>query len=397
MVKFLLSAAAAGGADTAQLVRDSEVPDWALVGDKAMISSRYSLRMWELAARAMEDPELPLTVVNRHAVGDLDLYDYLFATAGTLREGLAVSSNYLYMMTTNGQLRVEAETDTETIYSYSYIQAGGRAEELYLQFSVAVFCARAAAATGRPVIPVRVGFAHPAPRRHRAFIETFGTRQVDFGAPATTFTLRNRDLDQPMLGADPALAAILASYAETLPPPHPATWHDHFRQRLAQEVERGSPSLDTLARRLVVSPRTLQRRLAEHGTTWRAELEFVRCQRARQARRAGAADMTQLASHLGYADPRSARRFLRRWNDQAADPAGVPPARDSHHNPFGQESSLGSRTGRGASTSARARSSAGGSGGRPPGGQSAERIVVHGPACRLTWGAAVRLCAYAGK
>jgi len=326
MVRFLLSATAAGGADTGQLARDSEVPGWALVRDKAMISSRCSLRMWELAARAMEDPELPLTIVNRHAVGDLDLYDYLFVTAATLGEGLTASSNYLYLMTTTGQLRVEAETDAETTYSYSYIQADGRAEELYLQFSVAVFCARAAAATGRPVVPVRVGFAHPAPRRHRAFIETFGTRQVDFGAPVTTFTIRNRDLELPMLSADPALARILARYAATLPQPQLATWHDHFRELLAQAVECGSPSLDVLARRFAVSPRTLQRRLAEHDTTWRAELDDVRRQRAHQARRAGAADMTQLASHLGYADPRSARRFLRRSSARAADPADVPRA-----------------------------------------------------------------------
>jgi hypothetical protein len=97
--------------------------------------------------------------------------------------------------------------------------ADGRGADLGLQLSVAVFCARARAGTGQPIVPVRVAFRQRAPRSHRAFTEAFGTAGVDFDAPVTTFTFRTRDLDRPMLGADPALARILARSAATLPPP----------------------------------------------------------------------------------------------------------------------------------------------------------------------------------
>jgi AraC-like DNA-binding protein len=316
MPRFQLAAVAARGADAVRLAHDARLPGWVLASEQAMISPRHALRLWELAEHALGDPDVALTAAARHQVGSLDLFDYLFLTAATLREGLAASARYLPLLTTNGKLRVEAETERETTYAYSYLEADGRGAELALQLSVAVFCARAQGGTGRPVLPLRVGFAQPAPRSHRAFTETFGTRRIDFGAPRATFTFRAEDLDLPMRGADPVLAGILRRYAASLAPPVPASWPEHFRRQLGEAIEDGSASLDALARRLALSSRTLQRRLAEHGTTWRAELDIVRQRHARYASESGAVSTTRLARQLGYADSRSLRRARRRWDSR---------------------------------------------------------------------------------
>ena len=216
MVRFLAQAFAAGGADTRQLTSDAQIPDWVLRGEEAMVSPYFAMRMWELAEHAFEDPQLPLTVVTHLKPGELDLYDYLFTTAPTLRDGFDLGCRYLQLLTTNARLEIEAETDHEVTYSYRYLDADGRGAELALQFSAAVFCARASAGTGQPVAPIRVAFTQPAPRSHRTFSETFGTSRVDFDAPVTTFTFRSQDLNLPMRGADPVLARILTRHAATL-------------------------------------------------------------------------------------------------------------------------------------------------------------------------------------
>jgi AraC-like DNA-binding protein len=146
--------------------------------------------------------------------------------------------------------------------------------------------------------------------------ETLGTGRIDFGAPVTAVTFRSSDPDLPLRTADPALARILSRYAATLPSPPAATWPEHFRRLLAESIDAGAPSLDAVARRLAVSRRTLQRQLAEHGTTWRAELDAVRRRRAHAARQNPSLGAAHLASQLGYADPRSASRALRRWRNQ---------------------------------------------------------------------------------
>jgi AraC-like DNA-binding protein len=319
MVRYLLGASAAGGADPAQLAGDLRLPRWVLQRDEAMISPDYALRLWELAEHALDDPHLPITFAQHYQPGELDLYDYLFATAPTLRDGFAISSRYLHLLTTNARLEMEAENDREVTYAYRYLVADGRGADLALQLSVAIFCARARAGTGRQIVPVRIAFRQSAPRSHRAFAEAFGTARVDFDAPVTTFTFRTRDLDLPMLGADPALARILAAYAATLPPPPELTWRQHFRLLLTRALDEGGASLNEMARRMAVSSRTLQRHLAECGTTWRAELDAARRWRADQLAND---DPASLARHLGYSHARSARRAVQRWaldDDPAAD------------------------------------------------------------------------------
>lgn len=313
MSRLVLSVAAAGGADARVLAREAGVPGWLLGVDGVMLGSAQHGRLWELAGHALQDPCLGLTAVARHRVGDLDLYDYLFSTAGTVREALEASGGFFHLVSTNCSLVPQPQSNGEITYGYRHALAGGWGEELWTQFSIAGFCARISAAVGQPVTPAHVVFAQPPPCSHRPFIETFGTHRIDFGAPAASFTLRPQDLDLPMPGADPALAAILRRYASTLPRPQPMDWLGRFRQVLAETIGEGSISVNALARRLAVSTRTLQRRLAEYGTTWRAELETARQHRAQQAVAAGPPNPARLARQLGYADPRSVRRALRRW------------------------------------------------------------------------------------
>lgn len=289
-------------------------PGWLLGVDRAMIGSAQHGRLWELAAHALGDPCLGLTAVARHRVGDLDLYDYLFTTAPTVREALELSSSFFHLISTNCSLEAQPQPGGEVTYRYQHALAGGWGDELWTQFSIAGFCARISAATGRAVVPAQVGFVQRPPRSQRAFTEMLGTRRIDFGTEVTTFTLRPGDLELPMLGADPALAAILRRYAATLPRPQPPDWLSYFREVLAEAIGDGTVSVNSLARRLDISPRTLQRRLAEHATTWRAELETARRHRARLAIATSRPTMTQLARQLSYADIRSARRAMRRWD-----------------------------------------------------------------------------------
>ena len=188
MARFQLAAFAAAGADAGRLARDADLPLWTLASGDLMVSPRYAMRLWEVAEHALGVPDLALTTVVRYRVGELSLYDYLFTTAATLRDGLAVSSRYLPMLTTNGHLRVAAQSDRETTYSYAYQDADGRGADLALQLSVAVFILRAQAGTGRPVVPVHVAFAQDPPPSHRQFAEVLGTSRIDFGAPVPTFT-----------------------------------------------------------------------------------------------------------------------------------------------------------------------------------------------------------------
>jgi AraC-like DNA-binding protein len=94
-------------------------------------------------------------------------------------------------------------------------------------------------------------------------------------------------------------------------------WADAVRDVIREQLARPAVSLQLAARTLAVSARTLQRRLADEGTSWRAEVDAARRDRAALLLRHGTtAEVT--AARLGYSDSRALRRALRRW-DRAAD------------------------------------------------------------------------------
>jgi AraC-like DNA-binding protein len=71
-------------------------------------------------------------------------------------------------------------------------------------------------------------------------------------------------------------------------------------------------SLAAVARTLALSPRSLQRRLAEEGTSWRDLVDGVRRDRATALLGQGLSRKA-VAARLGFADTRALRGALRRW------------------------------------------------------------------------------------
>jgi AraC-like DNA-binding protein len=75
----------------------------------------------------------------------------------------------------------------------------------------------------------------------------------------------------------------------------------------------GRASLPELAKSLHVSARTLRRRLAERGTSYRELLDEVRRGLALQRVAGSAASFDEIASGLGFNDVSAFYRAFRRW------------------------------------------------------------------------------------
>jgi AraC-like DNA-binding protein len=110
---------------------------------------------------------------------------------------------------------------------------------------------------------------------------------------------------------DPALAPI-----------ERGSCSDVVRELLLSQLDRPQASLREVARALAVGPRTLQRRLVEEWTNWRAELDATRSERAAQLLRQGFTQEVTAATRVGYSSSRALRRARRRWERMTIDAAG---------------------------------------------------------------------------
>jgi AraC-like DNA-binding protein len=250
----------------------------------------------------------------------LHLYDYLLGTAATLGEALAVGYRYVGIVTgADG-------TEIGLVEDDGWVTVVHRAREaldpdinaVLSELGLSVLITRVRQAFGRGITPLHVGVAAAAPAHHRELAEMFGARRIDFGPGSSTMTFARADLGLPMPGADPRLAAVLRRHAETViaAPDITPQWIDRFRQVLAASLAAQDLTLGGVAQRLGMSPRTVQRRLEQDSTSWRAEADAVRREQAGRLQGDGLS-RAAIAARLGYSDARALRRAVHRWDASA--------------------------------------------------------------------------------
>jgi AraC-like DNA-binding protein len=89
------------------------------------------------------------------------------------------------------------------------------------------------------------------------------------------------------------------------------------QQALLEALPDGTPSKPTVARRLGMSARNLQRHLASEGTSFSALLNEARITLARNYVDEGRLSVTEIAFVLGFADTSTFSRAFKRWTGVA--------------------------------------------------------------------------------
>ncbi|WP_078503696.1 AraC family transcriptional regulator ligand-binding domain-containing protein [Streptomyces sulphureus] len=313
--RVLLDLLSRMGVDSRRLARATGLDTDRLTDPAGWVEGRLGMDLLNRAAETVGDPLFGAHFGRDHQPGRLGLFDYLFLTADSLAAAFDTAIRYISVATTGG--------------AYGWAEGGGRpvvertlpggphflhAETYALSWHLTM----ARHATGSPIRPTHVGLVQPAPKRHHALTEILGVDDVDFGCPATTITLKRRDLDLPLLGADPMLAVTLRRHADGRRLPADS-WPERVRAFLSDGFADRPVTLDAAARHLAVSPRMLQQHLREAGTSWRAEVETARDSRAVDLLRNSALPVRAIAIRLGYSDDRAFRRAFHRRHDCGPD------------------------------------------------------------------------------
>ncbi|MEC7522318.1 MAG: helix-turn-helix domain-containing protein [Myxococcota bacterium] len=151
------------------------------------------------------------------------------------------------------------------------------------------------------------------PRDPRPFEDYLGVRMSRGDVTRVTFDAADarepfRTANQAMWSVfEPELRRRLADLEQD------ATFADRTRAVLMEALPSGQGGVDTVARRLAVSSRTLQRRLRSEGTSFKAVVDETRESLARQYLRRTHLTATEIAYLLGFDEATSFFRAFQRW------------------------------------------------------------------------------------
>ena len=166
-----------------------------------------------------------------------------------------------------------------------------------------------------PPRPLEICFAHSQQHPDEVYADLGAP--VRFDAPYSGATFETAVLEQPIKGADPRIGAYLVRHADAVLEPRTAPASLSLDVRVREQIDAGLLvgrfDQPAVARELGMSTRSLQRALKDLGTSFSAQLEQVRRDRAETLLRRSELSIAEVAFMLGYADPRPFYRSFRKW------------------------------------------------------------------------------------
>lgn len=301
-------------ADTAPALRAAGLHAGQLEDPHCLLSPQQLAALLREAGAALGGREAPFVLGQALLPGHFGAASHALLAAPTLRRALGVLAAHPARLSPLLAPHVVFEERVAVLY---WTDAGAPAAmrpflvELHMSAVAALFEWRAGMR-----LPWRHCFNRTAPRHAEAHEAHLGTR-LRFDCQLDAMLIEPEWLDrpwpQPRRAASAAMQQALEHQARAEDDRHSllARLYDHLREPLVQGG--AAPGVEPTAAHFDMSPATLKRRLAAHGTHFQAELDQVRAHVALQLMHCRGYDNEAVARHLGFNDAANFRRSLKRW------------------------------------------------------------------------------------
>jgi AraC-like DNA-binding protein len=269
-------------------------------------------RLLELAP----SPQLALRAASLSELRDLGVVGYLARHSDNALQAIERLVRYARLIADAAHFALEVR-DGEVHFIASLL--GERAfMPLGVDFSTATVVRTIELLSGGRARPLSVDLPRPKPRELAPYRTTFGP-VIRFDSERVVLRYAEAPLRAPCPDADPQLAAILEEHAarvlSAMPPP--TTLYEQARALIGREIERGDVRANSVAETLRISERSLRRKLRDAGSSYRALLDEVRCERALALLDQQKLPVGEVAQRLGFSDATAFTRSFRRWTGRA--------------------------------------------------------------------------------
>jgi AraC-like DNA-binding protein len=273
------------------------------------------LQLWQAAERRYTGELFSLEVGARIPFGALELIDYVVVASPTLGESIAnlvhhgslCSSGFVYTVTPTQR---DGEDGMRLTLDHRYGAALIPRSIIEYLWALVITRLREHTAGGfQPHLDLREAPRGPIDTYRRVLGSVSFSRPED----ALFVPLAQWGIVNPK--RDPMLASLLARHARDVVQRIPV--QDSFtttvENAVADSLRAGDPSIEHVAAKLGLGPRTLQRRLAESGDVYTQLVDRVRRQFAERCLSSSKLSLAEIGYLLAYSEPSAFIRAFRRW------------------------------------------------------------------------------------
>jgi AraC-like DNA-binding protein len=310
--RTIVDALDAAGIAAEEVVREAGVDPQAFGDPNARVPVVAMARLWRIAAERVGDPAFGLKVskyVRQTTFHALGLSLFASDTLADAMERLVRFNRVVSDVATLELMHAEGRAELQVVLQPNYRGSGGK-EAMDAVLSLLTRALRALA--GRDFPLESVALRRPAPE-DRGPYESFFRCPVCFESPVDALVFDAKVLAERLPTGNPELARFSdAAVREYLARIAGGTIADRARAAIAEGLGKElSPA--SVAKRLGFSLRSLQRTLAEEGTSYEALLREIREAMAKTLLKERRHSISEIAFLLGYENLGAFARAFKRW------------------------------------------------------------------------------------
>lgn len=281
--------------------------------------ARY-LELFEDAALLAEDSLLGARLGNALPPGEmLGPIGLLVLTSPCLRTGLENMTKYIKTWQDATEISLHDHGET-TIWSYRITDDSLNPRRQDAEFTISFTCMMARAYFGLHWKPIEVHFEYPRPRNWKT-LQNILRAPLWFEQPYNAIVFESADLDRPVKHNNAGFAPYLRRHAEDMlaATEQPNNLTEQIQEIIARNLGHMPVNLNSIAHHLKIPVRSLQRYLAQEGTSLREILRDAKHNQARALLKKTQHQSGSIAQAVGYTDSSAFWRAFRSWE-------GVSPA-----------------------------------------------------------------------
>ena len=240
--------------------------------------------------------------------GHFDTLGYLVLSSPDLSAAVDALVNFSALVGEGGRFNKVSEGEGIGLY---YEPTFSAAKDMRLDTILLCLLNGTRWLAGQSLLPLSVHFQRAAPAQPDVYRQAFGISDIRFEQPRNMLLFKRSDWQKIVNPANPAFRANMLALAQRqLKSLNPQDFMARAEQFLEQD-----PVLtrEQLAKRMWISERQLNRRLAECGHSFKTLSDQVKKAHAMQLIKQGPISQAALAFCLGYADESAFAKAFKRW------------------------------------------------------------------------------------
>jgi len=313
---FLWKSADAFGLDAESLMREAGIDPNLRMDINARITEQQFDHLAWLARRESHDDAFIFHLIENMHPSYLGALGYAWMTSSSLRRAFERAQRYYGLVTTHTRVRLEERGDELAVQFLSHNEG---VHDLALRERIRLVAPvqLCRLSYGPSFAPKRCHFSHPAPANIGAY-EAYFRCELLFDQPDARLVLAREVADEALAGFNPEIVReldrMIIDYLARLDRNDILS---RTRAAIIRELPSGEASLEKTAAMLALSPRTLARRLADEGESFKSLLAEVRRELGEKYILDKSLSLTEISFLLGFSEASSFSRAFRNWTGQS--------------------------------------------------------------------------------